>query len=416
MEDGMTSCVASSRRDLFLAATLGAVFNSGCGTEPRNPRRLRYLMRRNIDMFDPMQSPESFILSALFEPLVEQHPETMEPIAGLATHYRIEDSGKRYTFYLRGHSAPSGIRLAAADSLPVEFSQGRPGTPYDVPAQWSDGQTITAEDCVYSWQRYFDPRIANPDILYFFCIAGAKEVCAGKIPPDRLGVRALGRFEFQVDLWKPAPYFLMLCCAAYPAPRHVIEQARREGREASWTEPARIVTSGPFRLKEYRPHERTIVARNPQYFDAALVGIDEIEFAAGDGVQVLNLFRAGLADSMEGRVLPLQLAPRMKREAALHVRPACASHSWRISTNRPPWDNLILRYALNMATDKEAVTRFLGMGQLPAKTRVPAFPGYTSPASMPVVISGRPCDVLEYNPRGSHGNCGVPSGRTPRAE
>jgi ABC-type oligopeptide transport system substrate-binding subunit len=74
---------------------------------------------------------------------------------------------------------------------------------------------------------------------------------------------------------------------------------------------------------------------------------------------VLNLFRAGLADSMDGRVLPLQLAPRVRHSAEFHVSAACACHNWRISTKHAPLDNVLLRYALNMATDKEATAPFL---------------------------------------------------------
>src|SRR5262245_32173541 len=244
----------------------------------------------------------------------------MQPMAGLATHYLVEEGETRYTFYLRGHAAPQGTQLPSADSLPTEFSRGRTGSPVDVPARWSDGTTITAEDFVYSWRRYFDPKSANADAYTFFCVAGAEAVSAGKIPPEQLAVRALDRFAFQVDLEKPAPYFPMLCCNSAVTPRHVIERARRDGREAAWTDPGRIATSGPFRLKELRPHERTVVARNPKYFDSAFVDVEEIEFYAADGVTVVNLFRAGLADSMDGRVLPLQLAPRLKGQPALHIR------------------------------------------------------------------------------------------------
>jgi len=394
----MTPIVAPSRRDLFLTAVAGAAFN-GCGTETHHPRRLRYLMRRDINTVDPVQSPEACILSALFEPLIQPHPETMQPMAGLATHYLIENDGTRYTFYLRGHHAPQGTSLAAADCLSLEFTRGRKGAPFAIPARWSDGTTITAEDCVHSWRRYFDPKSANGDAYMFFCIAGAESVNSATIPPEELGVRVVDRFAFQVDLVKPTPLFLMLCFTAIATPRHVMELARRDRRESLWTEPGRIVTSGPFLLRESRLHERTVVARNPHYFDAAFVGVDEIEFSSADGITVVNLFRAGLADSMEGRVLPLQLAPGMKRDTALHVLPACASHNWRISANRPPMNNLALRYALNMATDKDAIVRFLGMGQRAGKTRVPPLDGYPSPANLPVEVGDRLCNVLEFDPR-----------------
>jgi len=184
-----------------------------------------------------------------------------------------------------------------------------------------------------------------------------------------------------------------------PLPRHAIEAARDRGREASWTEPGQIVTSGPFVLKESRPRERMVVSKNPSYFDAALIGVEGIHFFAADGVVALNLFQAGLVDSMDGRVLPLQLAPSVRSLEGFHVRPALASHNWRISAKRPPLDNLLRRYALNMATDKDATARFLGAGQRPAKCRVPPLDGYRAPLSLPVEINGRTCDVLSFDPR-----------------
>src|SRR5262249_46866283 len=53
----------------------------------------------------------------------------------------------------------------------------------------------------------------------------------------------------------------------------------------------------------------------------------------------------------------------------------------------------------NMATDKKAIARFLGMGQPAAKTRVPPLEGYPSPASLRVDVGGRLCDVLDFDPR-----------------
>ena len=96
-------------------------------------------------------------MSALFEPLLQPHPETVAPMAGLATHYKVERDGTRYTFYLRGHPAPDGIRLPGTESLPVEFSRARAAAPDDVPARWSDGTPLTAHDIVYSWRRYLSP-------------------------------------------------------------------------------------------------------------------------------------------------------------------------------------------------------------------------------------------------------------------
>ena len=377
---------------------------NACGRVPRQPGRLTYLLRGEPWTLDPALSPggaEYWIISALFEPLLQPHPQTMTPMAGLATHYKIERDGARYTFYLRGHTAPEGIQLTGPDSLRVEFTRGRAPASHNIPARWSDGVPITAHDVVYSWRRYLAPDTGCPNASVFYCINGAEAVNQGRIPPEELAVRALDRLTFQVDLTAPAPHFLMVCYTpmTVPMPRHAIERARQRGRETAWTEAGRMVTSGPFTLKESRPHERTIVARNPLYFDNAFVGVDELQFFAADGATVMNLFRTGAADSMDGRVLPLELTPAMQNTAELHVSPACACHNWRINTTRSPLDNLLLRYALNMATDKAATARFLGTGQQPATGRVPSLEGYRSPKCLEVEINGRPCDVLAYNPR-----------------
>ncbi len=242
----------------------------------------------------------------MLEPLLEQHPVTTEPIAGLATHYLIDREGTRYTFYLRGHPAPKGIRLAGASSLSAEFTRARQGAAFGEPARWSDGVPVTAADVVFSWRRYLAPETAFSFAYCLFYIDGAKAVNAGRLAPDKLAVRVMDTFSFEVNLRAPAPDFLKLCTSVSiaPMPWHTIEAARRHGRESSWTDPGEMVGSGPFVLKESRLRELVVLSRNPKYFDASLVGVEQIHFAPADGVMVLNLFRAGLADSMDGRVLP----------------------------------------------------------------------------------------------------------------
>src|SRR3954451_9563409 len=107
----MTAAAEPSRTEA-IAETAATAATTGCRSNERRPGRLRYLLRRDITTFDPAKSPEVWIMAALFEPLIQPHPETMEPMAGLATHYVVDRNGTRYTFYLRGHSAPQGNKLA----------------------------------------------------------------------------------------------------------------------------------------------------------------------------------------------------------------------------------------------------------------------------------------------------------------
>ena len=400
----MTPCAVPSRRDWIAGATAAAAFSSGCARSPRPQGWLNYLLGMQPNTLDPalcLGATEICIMAAIFGPLIEPHPETMQPMAGLATHYSLDRAGTRYTFYLRGHSSPKGIRLPGVEALGPEFSHGQVPGARDVPARWSDGVPITAHDLVYSWRRYLAPETANGVAYLLYCVDGAEAVNSSKVPAESLGARALDAFTFQVDLHAPAPYFPLLCSCflTLPLPRQSIEAARKRGQEASWVEPGHIVTSGPFLLVDSRPRDYTLVRKNPGYFDAGLVGLEGIRFSAVDGAVALNMYRAGFADSMEGHALPLQLASRIRRMDGFHGAAACASYGWRIGTRMPPLDNVLARYALNMATDKEATVRFLGAGQKAARGRVPPLAGYTGPSSVPVEINGRTCDVLSFDPR-----------------
>src|SRR5262245_59362329 len=80
------------------------------------PAKQRLVFENNSepDTLDPARSPggaEFFLLPSLFEGLVTPHPVTMEPLAGMATHYEASPDFTRFTFHLRGHSRPRGRRL-----------------------------------------------------------------------------------------------------------------------------------------------------------------------------------------------------------------------------------------------------------------------------------------------------------------
>src|SRR5581483_6840613 len=308
-----------SRRALL---TGGPLALAACGTidgayfgktDPPSSQRLVYLIGSEAGSLDPGKITggyERLIVAALFEGLTNPHPTTAQPIAALATHYEVNSDFTQYTFYLRGHPKPQGIKFANTDTLPENFSRGRRAPPDTIPARWSDGNVITAHDFVYSWQRAADPATATLQYgFYLLGLRNADQIFAGKLAPDTLGVRAVDDFTFQVDLVSPVSYFLQLTWSGILAavPRQAIEAAKLRGDESSWTEPAHMVTSGAFRLSQRRSYERTVVRRNPRYYEAGLVALDEITFVPiASATAGLNLYRTNSAHAMTGdRVPPL---------------------------------------------------------------------------------------------------------------
>src|SRR6266508_1048465 len=134
----MTRAIA--RRSLL---TAGPVALASCGhdgpyfgtTSPPTRQRLIYANGNEPDVFDPgtyAGGTEMRIINALFDGLTKFHPLTLEPMAALATHYEVNGNSTRFTFYLRGHPRPRGIRFANTYDLPEEFSRGRKAPPDDV--------------------------------------------------------------------------------------------------------------------------------------------------------------------------------------------------------------------------------------------------------------------------------------------
>ena len=110
----MTPFSEPSRRDMIVGATAAAAFSGGCGRTPRALGCLHYVLGMEPGTLDPAVcygGSEVAIMAGIFEPLLRPHPETMQPMAGLAISYKVEREGTRYTFFLRGHQAPQGFLL-----------------------------------------------------------------------------------------------------------------------------------------------------------------------------------------------------------------------------------------------------------------------------------------------------------------
>ncbi|WGE55388.1 peptide ABC transporter substrate-binding protein [Actinobacillus equuli subsp. equuli] len=75
----------------------------------------------------------------------------------------------------------------------------------DDSAKWSNGESVTADDFVASWQRLAAPKNVSPlaPYLVYMGIENAKEIVEGKKPVSELGVKALNSHSLQIKLSKP---------------------------------------------------------------------------------------------------------------------------------------------------------------------------------------------------------------------
>jgi oligopeptide transport system substrate-binding protein len=269
------------------------------------------------------------------------HPEP-----GSAESWTVSDDGLTWTFRLRPNLA------------------------------WSDGAPLTAEDFVYSFRRLMLPQTGSLLSGTFFFLKGGEAVFRGEAAPETLGVEAPDPRTVLIRLERPVPYFVQLLAnlQVAPVPRHVIE---RHGRD--WTRPENMVSNGAYRIAERVPQSYIKLVRNPEYFAAGSVRVDEVYwYPTQDLGTSLRRFRAGELD------IVLNFPPdeidwiRANIPDALRITPTLAAYFLVVNTRRPPFDDANVRRALSLAIDREAITgRLLRTGVKPAWSfATPEFEGY----------------------------------------
>lgn len=302
---------------------------------------------------------EARVIHALFEPLVSFDPETLLPVPALAERWVISPDGLTYTFHLR----PT--------------------------ARWSNGEPLTAQDCIASWRRILTPSLAADYAYMLYLIRGAEEFNKGRADFSQVGLAAPDAQTLVVHLAAPAPYFLQVLLNSPWRPVNLraiaaVGDAYRRG--TPWATPQHIVTSGPFHLKAWVSHQRIVAEQSPTYWDRDHVALRTVVFYPTDSVDAEErAFRAGQLHLTYSLSLSKLGSYRRDQPAALQLDPYYSTYFFRANTRRPPLDNPRVRRALSLAIDRTVITdRILRGGQRPAPSLVPPeTPDYPVP-TLPV--------------------------------
>ncbi len=172
-----------------------------------------------------------------------------------------------------------------------------------------------------------------------------------------IGVEAIDDYTLRITLRQSAPFFLGLLTHQFF--RVVPEQAIEKHGKA-WTRPENIVTSGPFRVKQYYPYDRLIVERDPNYWDKENVNLDGIEFYPVEELTtMLNLYKSGAVDAILNHSVPtgwIDVVSQFKDEWMNLPESATAYYSFNMK--KPPFDDPKVRRAFALALDREALSEF----------------------------------------------------------
>ncbi len=239
-------------------------------------------------------------------------------------------------------------------------------------AKWSNGDEVTANDFVYSWQRAVQKH-ENITIAYasmFFIIENAEEIYNGtETDLSKLGVKAVDKYTLQVKLDKPVPYFMQLMAfpSFFPAHKATIEKYGQDyGKSAK-----ALIFNGPFKVKYWNTDYGIYLVKNETYWDAENVKIKSVSHKLVDDPNTLiALYDAGEIDRVG--VTGAQFKDRQD-EATIRVEPV----TWYLvfNTEDEQFSNENLRKFFMYALDKKELTEVM-KPYVPVDAYVPR--GYAS--------------------------------------
>ncbi len=335
-------------------------------TNVENGNRLQILHKGNgqeVQDLDPhiVNSVSSLnIISALLEGLVSEDSHDLHPVPGVAESWEISPDEQTYTFHLRHN------------------------------ARWSNGESITAHDFVDSYHRILSPSLASPVAYMLYPVANAEAFNKGRINDfSEVGFRAVDQRTLQIRLTNPTPYFLSLLNHYSWFPVHlptISKYGRGLERGSRWTRPGRFVGNGPFTLEEWRLNSRVRVKKSATYWDAAHVTLNEIVFHTIDSNDVEeHAFRSEQLHVTDS--IPINRIDRYRRDHpdSLRIDPYLGTYFFRVNVTRPVLNNRLVRRALALAIDRQAIVEKVWRGgQLPAGSFTPPnTAGYSCQSSIP---------------------------------
>jgi ABC-type oligopeptide transport system substrate-binding subunit len=276
---------------------------------------------------------------------------------------------------------------------------------------WSDGHPVTARDFEMGWKRILHAATESPNAILLYDLKGAKDYHQGRVPdPDTVGVRALDPYSLEVELDRPAAYFLYLMAetAVFPSPTHAIEKYGSQ-----WATVENIVTNGAFRLETWRPGQTMVFVPYADYHGRRQGNVQRIELTLvpsseqpGDSAR----YESENMDFLDVAHLSLgeKINARQRHAGEYGQRPSQSTRFVLLDDSEPPLNDLRIRQALASAIDKEMLAGVVSKG-----FGLPASGGFIPPG-----ISGHSADIgSRFNPElarrllakaGNPGGVGLP--------
>ena len=331
-------------RRVLLGSAAGVAFAmqspSSGGAPARNMLRARsYADMQVIDPGFTLAAPEGDIARCLFRSLIRYKP-------GTSWQWEL-DAAERIE-----QLSPTTIAFALQPEI-----------------KWTNGfGDMTADDVKFSFERIVDPTMQSPYHDDWSTL---------------LQVEVTGSLSGVIHLKKP---FAPLWASTLPWNAGMIlcrKAVEGVGGKFTTQPPA---AAGPYILKEWRPKQLTILARNLDYTGPP-PAFDEINIIPIEDPKTAEI--AFAAQELDISATSISSLPTLRknppRAAQLQVRPSIAFTWVGMNIEAPPFDDIRVRRAVQHTIDVEAILQAVYFGEASRATGIiaPGLLGHRNAAPLP---------------------------------
>ncbi len=285
------------------------------------------------------------MIKSLFDGLMDYKPGTTELTPDLAESYTISADALTYTFKLR-----QGVKF-------------------------HNGRELTSADIKYSIERSVNPKTQSPGQGFFWQIEGFDDMVSNGAK-ELSGITTPDDYTVIIKLSQPDATFLHIVAInfAFAVPREEVEKYGPDfGRNP--------VGTGGFKMTEWTLGQRVVFERNKDYYREGKPFLDKITFEVGQDPSVALLrLKRGEVDVL-GDPIPSANFLQEKADpanAGLIVEGGLLHTGYiTLNTTKAPFDNKLVRQAVNMAINKDRVVKIVnGRASVANQPLPPTMPGY----------------------------------------
>ncbi|MGP3971072.1 ABC transporter substrate-binding protein [Streptomyces sp. 6N223] len=279
----------------------------------------------NDQSWDPTMTASAFSMAAnnhIYEGLLDTDPITREPYAALATAIPEDLNATTWAFTLR---------------------EG---------AVWHDGQPVTADDVVFTFDRILGEETVTLARSFFVTWLD--------------GVRKTGERSVELDLRFPFPDAAPRLTIAKILPKHVYSA------DGAWDEldGGRLVTgSGPYRLTAHQPTTNSEFEAFKDYNGPRKAAFPKMNWLTiVDGAPRVAAISGGSADAQIADNIPYANVDQLRNDGLTVEGGAGMNHMFLMfNTGNPPFDDVRVRQALFYAINTEQMIEvgLRGYGKAP---------------------------------------------------